>query len=530
MQFSVLLNRMIRRNRGSDVYAAYTYHPGSYPSEDGIEPNQSRSAQIQKIIDGGKTWECTYDDNGNIPSEKRNNQEAKTLTYIYDALGQLIRANDPTENKTWTYAYDQGGNLLARKTYAHTTGSLDGKTPQSTDTYAYTDNNWKDKLTAYNGKAITYDAIGNPLSDGTWTYAWQRGRQLASMTKSGQTIQYTYNHNGLRVKKTVNGVETHYTLRGKQIVHLKKGTTQMHFYYDGQGKPGLVTYNGSDYYYAYNLQGDVVGLIDPSNQWVVEYRYDPWGKPLACTGSLASTLGVDNPFRYRGYLFDAETGFYYLRSRYYSTVWNRFVNADSTSSLNELTTPLHHKNIYSYCDNNPIARADDEGDVWFAVLSIIAGVVVGYPVASLGAIQVAEWAGVLKLREPEKLYYAGHPGIALKSFYIRDAAINKTVEMFGHKADGSNANAFQHAYWAALLYQNFGEEDAVKIFTNHETWTGSELKGMFEGFSVSDHTDMDMHNNYLGLMYAKQYFESSPQTSLAEYIYQMILREGEWLR
>ena len=49
------------------------------------------------------------------------------------------------------------------------------------------------------------------------------------MTQPGQTILYTYNHNGLRVKKTVNGLETHYTLRGKQIVHLTKGTTQMHF-------------------------------------------------------------------------------------------------------------------------------------------------------------------------------------------------------------------------------------------------------------------------------------------------------------
>lgn len=75
------------------------------------------------------------------------------------------------------------------------------------------------------------------------------------------------------MKKTINGMETHYTLRGKQIVHLTKGATQMHFYYGGQGKPGLVTYNGSDYHYAYNLQGNVVGMIDPSNQWVVEYRY-----------------------------------------------------------------------------------------------------------------------------------------------------------------------------------------------------------------------------------------------------------------
>ena len=95
----------------------------------------------------------------------------------------------------------------------------------------------------------------------------------------------------------------------------------MHFFYDGQGRPGLVTYNGSDYYYMYNLQGDVVGLVGPSNQFVVEYRYDPWGKQLACMGSMAVTLGVDNPFRYRGYVLEAETGLYALPARHIKWTW-----------------------------------------------------------------------------------------------------------------------------------------------------------------------------------------------------------------
>ena len=67
------------------------------------------------------------------------------------------------------------------------------------------DANWPDLLTAFNGKSITYDAIGNPLSDGTWTYAWQHGRQLASMSKIGSSITYGYNADGKRIFKTVNG-------------------------------------------------------------------------------------------------------------------------------------------------------------------------------------------------------------------------------------------------------------------------------------------------------------------------------------
>ena len=81
-----------------------------------------------------------------------------------------------------------------------------------TYTYTYGDANWKDKLTAYNGKAITYDAIGNPLTYDGWTYTWKAGRMLHSLVKSGTNAQFAYDHNGQRVKKTVNGVVTEYTL------------------------------------------------------------------------------------------------------------------------------------------------------------------------------------------------------------------------------------------------------------------------------------------------------------------------------
>ena len=87
---------------------------------------------------------------------------------------------------TWVYAYDLGGNILSKKAYAYTTGTLGAAV--HTDTYAYGDANWKDKLTAFNGKTITYDAIGNPLKDSTWTYTWGKGRQLQYMVKNDDTV------------------------------------------------------------------------------------------------------------------------------------------------------------------------------------------------------------------------------------------------------------------------------------------------------------------------------------------------------
>ena len=76
--------------------------------------------------------------------------------------------------------------------------------------------------------------------------------------------------------------------------------------------------NGTEYYYLRNLQEDIVGIVDAAGSLVVEYTYDAWGKLLSITGSLADTVGVLNPLRYRGYYYDTETGLYYLQIRYYN--------------------------------------------------------------------------------------------------------------------------------------------------------------------------------------------------------------------
>ena len=250
-----------------------------------------------------------------------------TLTiYAYDALGQLIRVNDPHENATWVYNYDRGGNILSKVKYAYTTGAVG--TALETIPYAYGDANWKDKLTAYNGTAITYDAIGNPLNDGMWTYEWQAGRQLKRMSTEGKAVSFKYDHNGLRTQKVVEAdwypETTNYYLHGKLLTHMTvdyRDTSEnahqdkLHFFYDAQSRPAKVSYNGVIYTYIHNLQGDIVGLLDNSGTLVVEYKYDAWGKPISTTGSLAAMLGKRNPFRYRGYVYDEESSLYYLRSR-----------------------------------------------------------------------------------------------------------------------------------------------------------------------------------------------------------------------
>ena len=97
-----------------------------------------------------------------------------------------------------------------------------------------------------------------------------------------------------------------------------------------------------------NAQNDIIALIDENGTEVVRYEYDAWGNPISTTGTLASTIGKRNPFRYRGYYWDEETGMYYLESRYYDPEIRRFISAD-----NVVITSLAGTNLYMYCGNIP---------------------------------------------------------------------------------------------------------------------------------------------------------------------------------
>ena len=312
---------------------------------------------VSSITQPGCNCGYGYDDNGNIASATLN---GKWTGYTYDALGQLIQVNDHSDTRsgengtTWKYTYDLGGNILKKERFVYN----DTTNPLETVTYTYGDANWRDKLTAVNGNAIAYDAIGNPLNDGTWTYTWQNGRQLQKMQKSGVTAEFVYNADGLRVQKTVNGVATKYTLHGKNVVHMTSGTDELHFFYDAQNRPAVVVYNGVPYAYVKNLQGDVIAILDAAGNVVVSYAYDAWGAPIGKSGALAETLGSVQPFRYRGYVFDEETGLYYLRSRYYNPQCGRFVNADAHMSFSKKNTAY---NLYSYCNNSVTTQKDIYG-------------------------------------------------------------------------------------------------------------------------------------------------------------------------
>ncbi len=140
---------------------------------------------------------------------------------------------------------------------------------------------------------------------------------------------------------------------------MTQGSNDLHFFYDASNKPAVVIYNGTAYAYVKNLQGDIIAILDQSGNVVVSYAYDAWGKPISTTGSMATTLGAVQPFRYRGYVFDQEIGLYYLHSRYYNPIWCRFNILDSTEMLG--AEDVHGNNLFVYCQNNPFNRTDPTG-------------------------------------------------------------------------------------------------------------------------------------------------------------------------
>ncbi len=331
------------------------------------------NGNVTQHVIGSDTYGYAYDDNGNITQITKNGVVRQS--YVYDANNQLIRENDLDANKTIIYTYDNGGNITNRKEYAYTTGTVG--TATDTISYAY-DSTWKDKLTSYDGQSITYDVIGNPVNYMGATIDWF-GRQMQSYSKGNTSITYKYDSDGLRTQKVVNGIQYDYYYVDGQLRYEKKGDEYEIIYrYNNDGTLASVTRNRfsdgkTDILYAVtNTRGDVIELRSGSGAVNTVYTYDSWGKIISITNAsgtaLASTnLGVQNSIRYRGYVYDTETGLYYLKSRYYDPETGRFLNADDVDFIGASGTVLSY-NAFAYCENNAIGNADYSGNNGLSIL------------------------------------------------------------------------------------------------------------------------------------------------------------------
>ena len=372
-----LLSSLNATVQNSSLPVTYTYQG----------TNQLRSKAIGSVMT--KAYNYCYNEDGgyraSLPNYVNYRDSSGNLIYgdncYYDSNGRLVKILDSGSSTTTraTYGYDQQGQLTSatvggtRYTYTYdTAGNIQSKKVGSTTTnYTYGNSAWRDLLTAYNGGSITYSG-GNPTKyyDGS-TFTWTQGRRLATAKVGSTNISYTYDMAGVRSSKTVGSTTYDFTTLSGLVTRQTGGGKTIDFVYDENNQPLAMKYNNTLYYYVLNAQGDVVRIVDSSRNTVESYTYDPWGKIISSSGTLADI----NPLRYRGYYYDSETGFYYLQSRYYDPEIGRFINADSYASTD--ATGLLSTNMFAYCENDPVNKSDPTGEVAPILVAMAGGALVG---------------------------------------------------------------------------------------------------------------------------------------------------------
>ena len=372
-----LLSSLNATVQNSSIPVTYTYQG----------TNQLRSKAIGSVMT--KAYNYCYNENGGyraaLPNYVNYRDSSSNLIYgdncHYDSNGRLVKILDSGSSTTTRaiYGYDQQGQLTSATvggtsyTYTYdTAGNIQSKKVGSTTTnYTYGNSAWRDLLTAYNGGSITYSG-GNPTKyyDGS-TFTWTQGRRLATAKVGSTNISYTYDIAGVRSSKTVGSTKYDFTTLSGLVTRQTGGGKTIDFVYDENNQPLAMKYNNTLYYYVLNAQGDVVRIVNSSRNTVASYTYDPWGKIISSSGTLADI----NPLRYRGYYYDSETGFYYLQSRYYDPEIGRFINADSYASTD--ATGLLSTNMFAYCENDPVNKSDPTGEVAPILIAMAGGAMVG---------------------------------------------------------------------------------------------------------------------------------------------------------
>ena len=338
-----------------------TYYTGRVKSFEYTSGNN----QLMKYV-------YTYDKNNNITNIMgyENNvlvyQENNTYDIYNQLIMQCVLVNDKEIRNE--YLYDARGNILNYNV-------TDSRTEQILYGYDfyYSQTGNKNKLvkmesiTTDEEYNIEYSANGEPSLYLGWTIAYDM-KNITTLLNSNYEINYAYNASGIRTSKVVtknnSTTTTQYILDGTNIIkEIRSGenNTTLQYFYDSNNEIVGFTYNNVKYLYLKNLQNDIIGIVDSNNNIVVKYYYNAYGKIINKVDTSGINLSDINPFRYRGYYQDNETGWYYLNSRYYDVETLRFITMDDVDYLGASGSVLSY-NLYSYCENNPINNSDSNGN------------------------------------------------------------------------------------------------------------------------------------------------------------------------
>ena len=287
--------------------------------------------------------------------------------YQYDAMGNVTKIYGETPDRH-DYTYDYRNFLVNDNGTVYEYDGNGNITKKGTTTFTY-DTVIKDRLVKVGNTPVTYSTANplNPATYGNCSYNF-KGRRLQSFTKSGSTYNYIYDEQGLRTRKIApDGSVTKYLYNGTKLAAEIAPNYRLDFLYDENDMLyGFVKDGSAKYFYARDMLQNILGIIDTNGSPVVIYQYTAYGTStvLQDTAGLASI----NPFRFKGYYFDSESGMYYCHTRYYVPEWCRWLNADHPSFLQPES--LQEMNLFAYCGNNPVICYDPTGHFWDYVFDV----------------------------------------------------------------------------------------------------------------------------------------------------------------
>ena len=410
-EYSRLTKReiMLCQSGSRKVIESYAYLLGGEDLNCGCKDRETNyvSSIFCQSVGYSTTTSYTYDNRGNISSVT---DEGEPTRYAYDELNRLTSENNLQTGILKRYEYDKNGNITKIRKTCRGNAMEDFSFSYGADGRLIRLSKYS---TSFSPKEydISYDDVGNPCVYKDNVLKWERGRLLAKYGNNS----YSYDADGVRIKKkTANGILHKYFTEGTRIHHEEYGTHENWYYYDATGITGI-EHDGVRYYFQKTIQGDVARIFNANGYLVARYVYDAWGNHTVydADGNIntdANFIGNINPFRYRGYYYDVETGLYYLNTRYYDPFACRFINADDISYIEPET--INGLNLYSYCLNTPVMYVDPTGhfsigtfikglgNIITGVLAIGAGAIVligGAPVGMIIVSGITLTAGVLTL-------------------------------------------------------------------------------------------------------------------------------------
>ena len=316
-------------------------------------------------------------------------------SYKTDSLGNVTNVSDSVFG-SHAYTYNSRGFLIKEDNTSYTYDDNGNMITSGNSTYKYDNLN---RLISINGDSIFYSFTnpGNPRLFKDTEYKFE-GRRLVGISEDlgvdeQQTVDYTYNSNGLIIKKVLGywyaddrdseEYTTKYYYDGEKLITEIGPRNRLDFLYDENGiLYGLIKDSSRKYFYIRDFMSNILGLVDNSGNIVVKYKYDAYGNRISITDTSGCDLGNINPFRYKGYYYDDDVEMYYCKSRFYVPSWHRWLNSDSINYLEPKN--ITSLNLFTYCNNNPVMYVDENGKFPGLITAMLIGAVIGAFVGVVG--------------------------------------------------------------------------------------------------------------------------------------------------